>query len=117
VIRDRDRIYGADFTSTAQAMGAEEVRTAPQSPWQNPFVERVIGSLRRECLDHVIFWNERSLRRILQAYVAYYHDWRTHLALEKDAPVPRPALGPGSGRVIAVPHLDGLHHHYERRAA
>jgi putative transposase len=117
LLRDRDRIYGADFTSTVRAMGTEEVLTAPRSPWQNPFAERVIGSIRRECLDHLIIWNERSLRRILQAYFAYYHDWRTHLALEKDAPESRPALPPGSGRVIAVPHLDGLHHHYERRAA
>lgn len=76
----------------------------------------MIGSIRRECLDHLTIWNERSLRRILQAYLAYYHDGRTHLALEKDAPEPRPALLPESGRVIAVPHLDGLPHHYDRAA-
>jgi transposase InsO family protein len=117
VIRDRDGIYGSDLQRAAQAMGIEEVLTAPRSPWQNPFVERVIGSIRRECLDHVIVWNERSLRRHLQHYVAYYHRWRTHLSLDKDPPVPRATQTPGEGRIVAVPHVGGLHHHYERRAA
>jgi len=98
-------------------MGIEEVLTAPRSPWQNPFVERAIGSLRRECLDHVIVWNERSLRRYLQRYLTYYHEWRTHLALDKDAPVPRAVHPPTCGTIVQVPHLGGLHHHYERRAA
>jgi len=86
VIRDRDAIYGSDARRTVQQMGIEEVLTAPRCPWQNPFVERVIGSLRRECLDHVIVLNERSLQRHLQRYLAYYHDWRTHLSLDKDTP-------------------------------
>jgi putative transposase len=116
LLRDRDRVYAADFRATARSMGIEEVLTAPRSPWQNPFVERVIGSIRHECLDHVIIWNERSLRRMLQQYLAYYHDWRTHLALAKDAPVPRPAQLP-AGRIVELAHLGGLHHHYERRAA
>ena len=117
VIRDRDAIYGSNPRRTAQQMGVEEVLTAPCSPWQNPFVERVIGSLRRECLDHVIVWNERALRRHLQRYLTYYHEWRTHLSLDKDAPVPRPAQPPACGTIVAVPHVGGLHHHYERRAA
>jgi len=110
-------IYGSEFRRAAQAMGIEDVLTAPRSPWQNPFVERVIGSLRRECLDHVIVWNERSLRRHLQQYLAYYHGWRTHLSLDKNAPVPRAAHPPTDGAVVQVPHLGGLHHHDERRAA
>jgi len=117
VIRDRDTIYGSEFRRAVLAMGVEEVLTAPRSPWQNPFVERVIGSLRRECLDHVIVWNERALRRHLQEYLAYYHEWRTHLSLDQDAPVPRAVQPPTGGSIRQVPHLGGLHHHYERRAA
>jgi putative transposase len=117
IIRDRDQIYGSDPRRTAQGLGIEEVLTAPRSPWQNPFVERVIGSLRRECLDHVIVWNEHSLRRHLERYLIYYHDWRTHLSLDKDAPVPRAAQPPAFGTIVQVPHVGGLHHHYERRAA
>jgi putative transposase len=98
-------------------MGIEEVLTARCSPRQNPFVERVIGSIRRECLDHVIVWNERSLDRHLRRYLVYYHEWRTHLALDKDAPVPRAAQPPLCGTIVSVPHVGGLHHHYERRAA
>jgi putative transposase len=116
VLRDRDSIYGDTFRAAVRALGSEEVVTAPHSPWQNPFVERVIGTLRRECVDHVIIWNERALRRVLRAYLPYYHDWRTHLSLGKDAPHEREVdrvIGP----VLAVPHIGGLHHHYERRAA
>jgi transposase InsO family protein len=117
VIRDRDGIYGPDVQATMRAMGIEEVVIAPRAPWQNPFVERVIGSLRRDCLDHVIVWNERSQRRHLRRYLAYYHEWRTHLLLDKDAPVPRVTHPPTRGTVVQIPHLGGLHHHYERRAA
>ena len=117
LIRDRDNIYGSALRPVAQAMGIDEVLTAPRAPWQNPFVERLIGSLRRECLDHVIVWNERSLRRHLQQYLAYYHEWRTHLSLDKDAPAPRAEQPPTCGRIVEVPHVGGLHHHYERRAA
>ena len=98
-------------------MGIEDVLTAPRAPWQNPFVERLIGTLRRECLDHVIVWNERALQRHLRQYLPYYHRWRTHLSLDKDAPVGRPIQEPDCGAVVAIPHLGGLHHHYERRAA
>jgi transposase InsO family protein len=117
VIRDRDAIYGWDVRRAAGAMGIDEVLTAPRAPWQNPFVERVIGSIRRECLDHVIIWNERALRRHLHQYVAYCHGWRTHLSLDKDAPDRRVAQPVTGGRILEVPHLGGLHHHYERRAA
>ena len=89
VLRDRDGIYGNACSRSQRTLGIEEVLTAPRSPWQNPFVERLIGSIRRECLDHVIVWNERSLRRHLLQYLAYYHQWRTHLSLDKDAPVAR----------------------------
>src|ERR671924_228333 len=83
-----DRIYGAYFQQRVRHMGIEEVRIAPKSPWQNPYVERLIGSIRRECLDHVIVLHERHLRRLLTEYFRYYHDWRTHTALEMDCPVP-----------------------------
>jgi putative transposase len=98
-------------------MGIEEVVIAPQSPWQNPYVERLIGSIRRECLDHLIVLNERHLTRVLQAYLAYDHRWRMHLALDMDCPEQRPVHPPEQGKVIATPEVDGLHHHYERRAA
>jgi putative transposase len=117
LVRDRDRTYSSVPSHVAQAMGIDEVLTAPRAPWQNPFVERAIGSLRRECLDHVVVWNERSLRRHLQQYLAYYHEWRTHLSLDKDAPVPRAGQPSTHGTIVQVPHLGGLHHHYERRAA
>lgn len=117
LLRDRDRIYGAAFRQRMQHMGIEEVLTAPQSPWQNPYVERLIGSIRRECLDHVVVLHERHLQRILTSYFAYYHRWRTHLSLAMDCPEPRPVHAPDHGRVIAIPEVGGLHHHYERMAA
>ncbi len=98
-------------------MGVEEVKTAPQSPWQNPFAERAIGSIRRECLDHVIVFNERSLKRILRSYVDYYHNSRTHLSLGKDTPAPREVQPPELGRVFEMPVVGGLHHRYLRKAA
>ena len=91
--------------------------TAPRSPWQNPYVERLVGSIRRECLDHLIVWNQRSLRRTLQSYFAYYGHSRTHLALAKDAPQPRAVEKAEQGPVIANPQVGGLHHRYQRRAA
>ena len=98
-------------------MGIEEVVTAPRSPWQNPYVERLIGSIRRKCLDHVIVWNETSLRRILRSYFHYYQTSRTHLALAKDTPVSRGVDRPENGRIVAIAQVGGLHHRYERRAA
>ena len=91
--------------------------TAPQSPWQNPYVERFIGSIRRECLDHVIALNETGPHRVLKSYFKYYDCARTHLSLEKDAPIPRTVQPPEFGAVIELPEVGGLHHRYERRAA
>ena len=110
-------IYGNDFISRVGAMGITEVVSAARSPWQNPYVERVIGSVRRECTDHVIVTGAAHLRRVLREYVVYYNADRTHLALDKDSPAPRPVRPPGCGRVIALPRVGGLHHRYDRRAA
>jgi putative transposase len=117
LLRDRDHIFGTTFCANVQALGVKEVLSAPHSPWQRAYIERVIGSMRRECLDHVIVLNEASLRRTIQSYIRYYHEWRTHLSLNKDAPVPRATQPLASGTIIQVPHVGGLHHHYERRAA
>ncbi len=117
MIRDRDSVYGLVFRARIKAMGIEDVVTAPRSPWQSPFVERVIGSIRRECLDHVIVFNERHLRRILASYFDYYHRSRPHLSLDKDAPDGRPVQQLGAGMLVAFPQVGGLHHRYERLAA
>ena len=117
LLRDRDTSYGQGFRDRVRIMGIEEVITAPRSPWQNPFVERVIGSIRRECLDHVIIINERHLRRVLSSYFRYYHESRAHLSLDKDCPETRPILPPTAGKILAVAQLRVLHHQYERRAA
>ena len=117
LLRDRDKIYGADFVRRISAMDISEVLTAPRSPWQNPYCERVIGSIRRECLDHVIVLGEGHLRRILREYLEYYHESRTHLALDKDAPVSREVASVDGGNVVGLPRVGGLHHHYTRHAA
>lgn len=117
ILRDRDSCYGDAFQQTAQALTYNEILSAPRSPWQNAYVERLIGSIRRECLDHVIVLNERGLRRTLRSYFDYYEKSRTHLGLAKDAPIPRPVQLPSVGRVIELPQVGGLHHRYERRAA
>ena len=105
------------LAATAKAMGIHEVLTAPHAPWQNAYAERFIGSVRRECLDHVIVLTAAGLRRILKRYVTYYTRSRTHLALDKDSPVSRPVAPPTAGRVVAIPQVGGLHHRYDRRAA
>jgi putative transposase len=115
--RDRDRIYGDTFQRRLAGMGISEVVSAPASPWQNPFVERLIGSIRRECLNHVIIINESHLRRILTAYTLYYLRTRTHLGLQKDAPDHHATRGVWAGPIVAIPEVGGLHHRYERRAA
>ncbi len=115
--RDRDGIYGEAFRRRLASMGIAEVISAPASPWQNPYVERLIGSIRRECLDHVIIINEAHLRRVLTTYTRYYHQTRTHLGLEKDAPDHRPVSGTSTGPIVEIPEVGGLHHRYERRAA
>src|SRR5256885_8484971 len=117
LLRDRDSVYGHVFRQRVKGMGVGEVLTAPHSPWQNPFAERLIGSIRRECLDHVLVLSERHLRRILARYFTYYHQARTHLALDKDAPDIRPIELPEAGRVLQIPEVGGLHHRYLRRAA
>jgi transposase InsO family protein len=117
LLRDRDRIYGEEFRRRVAGMRIEEVMTAPHSPWQSPYVERLIGSIRRECLNHVIVLGENHLRRIMRSYIAYYHRSRTHLSLCKDAPEPRAKQPPKCGPVIKIAEVGGLHHRYERRAA
>lgn len=115
LLRDRDGIYGFEVRKQVEAMGIKEVLSAPRSPWQRAYVERVIGSIRRECLDHVIVFDEESLRRTLRSYFGYYHRARLHLSLDKDSPDSRPVQS--FGGVIAFPEVGGLHHRYERRAA
>jgi transposase InsO family protein len=116
LIRDRDAIYGHAFRKRVESMGIEEVIIAPRSPWQDPYAERVIGSIRRECLDHLIVVSERHLRRILRSYFEYYHASRTHLSLDRNAPIKREIEPPTNGRVVAIPQVGGLHHRYRRAA-
>jgi len=115
--RDRDNAYSETFRRRVAGMGIAEVVSAQASPWQNPYAERVIGSIRRECLDHVILLNHAHLRRILNIYSRYYHRTRTHLGLAKDAPDHRPVSATPTGTLIAIPEVGGLHHRYERQAA
>ena len=117
LLRDRDACYGEEFHKATGWLGIREVLTAPRSPWQNPYVERLIGTIRRECLDHVIVMNEPGLRRVLKLYFEYYERTRTHLSLDKDAPIPRSVQPPELGKVVELPQVGGLHHRYERRAA
>src|SRR5438876_5699491 len=115
LLRDRDQVYGEQFRHRVKGMRIEEVLTAPHSLWQNPFAERLIGSIRRECLDHVLVLGESHLRRILARYFSYYHRARTHLALDKDAPDVRPVELPEAGGIVEIPEVGGLHHRYSAR--
>jgi putative transposase len=117
LLRDRDRIFGDDFTRQVHDMGIEQVLCAPRSPWHRAYIERVIGTIRRECLDHVIIFNEAGLYRQVKSFAAYYHGSRTHLSLAKDSPERRPVQPPELGRIVSIPQVGGLHHLYERRAA
>ena len=117
VLRDRDGIFGSDFRKDVQAMGIKEVLSAPRSPWQRAYVERVIGTIRRECLDHVIVFHAASLHRHVKSFLTYYHESRTHLSLDKDAPETRPVQTADICRIVSIPQIGGLHHRYERRAA
>ena len=117
LLRDRDAVYGDAFRRRVAGMGMSEVMSSPFSPWQNPYAERLIGSIRRECLDYVIVLGERHLRRVLAGYLAYDHGTRTHLSLEKDAPIPRRVQALAEGDVRAFREVGGLHHRYERCAA
>jgi len=112
MIRDRDRIYDGIVTRRLRAMGIRDKPIAPASPWQNGVAERLIGSIRRECLDRIVIFGEAHLRRILRLYVRYYNDVRTHRSLDKDAPVSRPVQRTGS--IKSSPIIGGLHHHYVR---
>jgi transposase InsO family protein len=116
LVHDRDGAF-ADVGTTVAGMHVEAIRTAPRSPWQNAHIERLIGSIRHECLDHVIVVNEVGLRRVLASYVVYYMRSRTHLALAKDSPVPRPVQSAPTGRIVATSEVGGLHHRYDRVAA
>ena len=116
LIRDRDSIYGEFFRRRVQHMGVEDVVIAYRSPWQSPYVERLIGSIRRECLARFIVLHEAHLRRILSNYLAYYHESRPHLSLDQNAPMPRRVEPPSAGEVIAIPQVGGLHHRYRRAA-
>ncbi|HWQ55429.1 MAG TPA: integrase core domain-containing protein [Bryobacteraceae bacterium] len=117
LLRDRDAIFGGEFRKHVKTMGINEVLSYPRSPWQRAYVERLIGTIRRECLDHVIVFNEASLQRHVKSFMAYYHESRTHLSLAKDAPESRPVQAAEAGRIVSIPQAGGLHHRYERRAA
>ena len=116
LLRDRDAIYGEEFVRRVKAMGIREILTAPRAPWQNPFVERLIGSIRRECLDPMVVLSERHLRRLLRTYVGYYNTVRPHQALGQNSPRPRDIQPLTRGRIVAIPQVGGLHHLYQRAA-
>ena len=116
-LRDQDHKFGDDFNQAMDEAGIRQVRSAYRCPWQNGYVERVIGTIRRECLDHVIIFPERHLYRVLTEYVAYYNRSRTHLGIEKECPVPRPVEAPEQGDIVSLAILGGLHHRYTRQAA
>ena len=116
VLHDRDHAFDGR-ADTATAMGLDDLLTAPRSPWQNAYVERFIGSVRRECLDHVIVFSASGLQRLMQLYCDYYERSRTHLSLDKDPPIPRPIALAHAGRIVAISQVGGLHHRYERHAA
>ncbi len=118
LLHDNDTIYDLEFSRRVKNMGIRQVRTAKGSPWQNPYVERVIGSIRRECIDHIVPLNRRHLQRNLNAYRTYYNESRCHLGLGKDTPEPREIEGPERGtKIVAIQQVGGLHHRYTRRAA
>ena len=114
LIRDHDGIYAKYFRDRVDSMGIEEAPTAQRSPWQNPYAERIIGSIRRECLNHLIVLGERHLKRILTEYFDYYHHCRPHLSLSRNSPIPREVES--HGEVISIPMVGGLHHQYSRAA-
>jgi transposase InsO family protein len=116
LLRDRDQIYGEEFRRRVKGMQIEEVLTAPRSPWQNAYAERLIGSVRRECLDHVIVLSEEHLRRILKGYFRYYNECRPHESLGKNSPTPRAVESGKKGAVLSTPEVGGLHHRYQRAA-
>ena len=116
LLHDRDAVF-TDVASTIGAMQIHEIVTASRSPWQNAYVERLVGSIRRECLDHMIILSIAGLQRVLRDYVEYYMNTRTHLSLGKDAPASRPVTQLSAGRIVEIPQVNGLHHRYDRAAA
>jgi putative transposase len=116
LLHDRGSVF-TDVATTIAGMNMQRVRTAPRSPWQNAYAERVIGSIRRECLDQVVVANAAGLHRVLTAYITYYMQSRTHLALEKDAPISCKVTPASGGRIVVTSHVGGLHHRYDRKAA
>ena len=117
LLRDRDSIYGSVFVQRVVGMGIKQKLISPRSPWQSPYVERLVGSIRRECLNRVMVFNERQLRRVLESYLEYYHKIRPHRSLSHDSPIPRAVEAPDDGKVIEMPLVGGLHHQYRRQAA
>ena len=117
IIRDRDRNFSESFSRKVASIGIKEVLIAPASPWQNAYAERVIGTIRRECLDHLVILGEQHLRRTVRSYSNYYNRFRTHLSLEKDSPKGRLVQFPDQGIIRSRRHCGGLHHVYFRRAA
>jgi transposase InsO family protein len=117
LLRDRDAIYGEEFKRRVGNLGMEELKIAPRSPWQNPYVERMIGTLRHECLDHMLIFNEGQLHRILTAFLDYYQRTRPHKSLADDSPDGREVEDEVQKKILALPVLGGLHHHYTRKAA
>jgi len=119
MIRDRDGVYGSSFKQSIKNMGIKEVLTAPGSPWQNAYAERIIGSIRKECLNHVIVINDKHLRKILSPYFDYYNQDRTHYGLGKITPIERhiQKKPPGTGKIVKFPKVGGLHHRYEWKKA
>jgi len=116
LLRDRDGVYGADFTKRVAALGRKEKLSAPHAPWQNPCAERLIGTVRREYLDQVIILGERHLQSVLEDYFDYYHRSRPHRSLSHDSPIPGPVMTPEQGVVVEFPQVGGLHHLYTRKA-
>ena len=116
LLRDNDSIYGKAFRGKVEALAMREVKISPRSPWQTPYVERLIGSIRRECLDHMIVLGERHLHRTISEYIRYYNESRTHQSLEGNSPLPREVEPPSRGKVVSFPYLGGLHHRYARAA-
>jgi transposase InsO family protein len=116
LLRDRAGIYGSYFQQRVSNMGIRQILISPRSPWQNPYAERVIGSFRRECLNHVIVLSESHLRKILRGYVAYYNNARPHSSLQGNSPMGREVEPPSASRVVAIPEVGGLHHRYTRAA-
>ena len=116
LLRDRDAIYGDVFSRRVDRMGIRQILIAPRAPWQNPLAERVIGSIRRECLDHVVVFGERHLRRLLRAFQRYYNTTRPHQSLGGNSPQPRDVQPPERGRIVAIPQVGGLQHRYQRAA-